>query len=525
MRGPCTRSPPARCERSVVSCPTWPTTRSSLTPRTGRGCCSARVPNAVSQRRSWRAATSATAPARAPRSGSRCSPGPTSATGPAPTVWSPLEYACHVRDVCDLFDRRLALMLTEDDPLFENWDQDVSAVVGRYGDQDPATVADALVAAAASIAARFDSVTGDQWARTGRRTDGAVFTSESSGATSSTTSCITCTTSRVTTTRRDPVREAPPARRVARPRTRTRADDHTTTTTTSTGTTSTGMSTTPRPGCSASCGTWSPRTATTRPCRWTASWRPAAAACVPCCCPSSHCSGHRAAAGGVVVIRLGRAARRHPAQRRRRADRRAARRRVHARPPGRRPGATRTATAAPRTWPASSSCCSSRSRPCSPAYEAIAAAAGPARRCDHLGPVAAAGVIGFARQRAGRPLPDQGRPRDRLGRPRRRRAARAHGRLHLARPSCSAPPGSRSASSGPTRSSACSSRVAILCVLSDAARRGLPAADGRRRPGPRRRRRGDAAGHRRGAGRRRGAAALDRPPAARRVRDRRRPAT
>jgi len=100
---------------------------------------------------------------------------------PAPTVWSPLEYACHVRDVCDLFDRRLALMLTEDDPLFENWDQDVSAVVGRYGDQDPATVADALVAAAASIADRFDSVTGDQWARTGRRTDGAVFTSESFG--------------------------------------------------------------------------------------------------------------------------------------------------------------------------------------------------------------------------------------------------------------------------------------------------------------------------------------------------------
>ena len=36
------------------------------------------------------------------------------------------------------------------------------------------------------------------------------------------------------------------------------------------------------------------------------------------------------------------------------------------------------------------------------------------------------------RQRAGRPLPDQGRPQDRLRRAGRRRAARAHGRLYLA---------------------------------------------------------------------------------------------
>src|SRR5690242_13873293 len=43
---------------------------------------------------------------------------------PSPEVWSALEYACHVRDVFRLFDKRLALMLSEDDPLFENWDQD-----------------------------------------------------------------------------------------------------------------------------------------------------------------------------------------------------------------------------------------------------------------------------------------------------------------------------------------------------------------------------------------------------------------
>ena len=35
---------------------------------------------------------------------------------PAPGVWSPLEYACHVRDVFGVFDERLALALTEDHP-------------------------------------------------------------------------------------------------------------------------------------------------------------------------------------------------------------------------------------------------------------------------------------------------------------------------------------------------------------------------------------------------------------------------
>ncbi len=34
---------------------------------------------------------------------------------PAPSVWSPLGYGCHVRDVFALFSERLRLMLTEDD--------------------------------------------------------------------------------------------------------------------------------------------------------------------------------------------------------------------------------------------------------------------------------------------------------------------------------------------------------------------------------------------------------------------------
>ena len=95
---------------------------------------------------------------------------------PDPGVWSPLEYACHVRDVFALFDERLALMLDDDDPLFANWDQDETAVVERYDEQDPVAVAAELQRAAQVLAGSFAAVQGDQWDRPGRRSDGARFT-------------------------------------------------------------------------------------------------------------------------------------------------------------------------------------------------------------------------------------------------------------------------------------------------------------------------------------------------------------
>jgi hypothetical protein len=95
---------------------------------------------------------------------------------PSPGTWSALEYGCHVRDVLRLYDERLVLMLTQDGPHYPNWDQDATAVAGRYGEQDPAVVATELAAAAGQIAARFEGLSGDQWERTGYRSDGAAFT-------------------------------------------------------------------------------------------------------------------------------------------------------------------------------------------------------------------------------------------------------------------------------------------------------------------------------------------------------------
>jgi hypothetical protein len=97
---------------------------------------------------------------------------------PSPEKWSPLEYGCHVRDALRLYDERLQLMLTQEGPQYPNWDQDVTAVADRYGEQDPAAVAAEIPAAAETLAARFDSLSAEQWQRTGHRSDGAHFTVE-----------------------------------------------------------------------------------------------------------------------------------------------------------------------------------------------------------------------------------------------------------------------------------------------------------------------------------------------------------
>ncbi len=107
--------------------------------------------------------------------------GPQATVRPSPAVWSVSEYAAHVRDVHRIFARRVTRMLTEDDPLFENWDQDRTALEDRYWEQSPAVVSAELSAAAADTAALFAGVSGPQWDRRGRRSNGSQFTVDSIG--------------------------------------------------------------------------------------------------------------------------------------------------------------------------------------------------------------------------------------------------------------------------------------------------------------------------------------------------------
>ena len=100
---------------------------------------------------------------------------------PAPEVWSPLEYACHVRDVHRLFAERVELMLREDEPTFANWDQDETAIASRYSEQDPAEVDVDLIEAAGHVAGLYSTVTPETAGRLGFRSNGSVFSIETLG--------------------------------------------------------------------------------------------------------------------------------------------------------------------------------------------------------------------------------------------------------------------------------------------------------------------------------------------------------
>jgi hypothetical protein len=100
----------------------------------------------------------------------------TAADRPAPAVWSPLEYACHVRDVCRIMGHRVELMVGTDGARFANWDQDATAIQDRYALQNPATVAEELAIAAADAASVIEAVSGDTWQRRGIRSNGSEFT-------------------------------------------------------------------------------------------------------------------------------------------------------------------------------------------------------------------------------------------------------------------------------------------------------------------------------------------------------------
>ena len=96
-------------------------------------------------------------------------------------AWSVTEYGCHLVDVHLIFERRVRSMLDQDNPLFDNWDQDESAMDGHYDQQRGVEVAPTLLKAAEAAAAAYESVPNDAWDRPGRRSNGSTFTVDSIG--------------------------------------------------------------------------------------------------------------------------------------------------------------------------------------------------------------------------------------------------------------------------------------------------------------------------------------------------------
>jgi hypothetical protein len=94
----------------------------------------------------------------------------------APIRWSALEYAAHTRDVYKLAAERITRMLKKTAPTFADWNQDEAAVKGDYRSADVDKVSYDLALNAGNVADLLDKVRGDQWQRSGKRSDGAGFT-------------------------------------------------------------------------------------------------------------------------------------------------------------------------------------------------------------------------------------------------------------------------------------------------------------------------------------------------------------
>jgi hypothetical protein len=88
---------------------------------------------------------------------------------PVPETWSALEYAAHIRDVFENYDRWIRQSVEEDRPTLEGPGPEELAVERRYNEDDPAAVADAVAANAERLALTVEAVPDDGWDRVGLR--------------------------------------------------------------------------------------------------------------------------------------------------------------------------------------------------------------------------------------------------------------------------------------------------------------------------------------------------------------------
>jgi hypothetical protein len=86
---------------------------------------------------------------------------------PEPDVWSPLEYACHVRDVLVIQRERIRQAQVEDDPAFTPMRRDERAVEQHYNEQDPEIVATEIQRAGDALVATLEELDDDGWSRRG----------------------------------------------------------------------------------------------------------------------------------------------------------------------------------------------------------------------------------------------------------------------------------------------------------------------------------------------------------------------
>ena len=96
---------------------------------------------------------------------------------PSAGVWSPLEYSCHVRDVCDVMRGRLERILdgSGEQVQFANWDQDETAVSSSTGAPTPRSSSASSPLPRVGRGGILRPV-GDEWEWPALRSNGSRFT-------------------------------------------------------------------------------------------------------------------------------------------------------------------------------------------------------------------------------------------------------------------------------------------------------------------------------------------------------------
>lgn len=82
-------------------------------------------------------------------------------------MWSPLEYACHYRDVLRVQRERILLALKKDKPEFASMRREERVIEERYNEQDPAAVGVEIAVAADELASALERLGDKDWLREG----------------------------------------------------------------------------------------------------------------------------------------------------------------------------------------------------------------------------------------------------------------------------------------------------------------------------------------------------------------------
>lgn len=97
------------------------------------------------------------------------SPGQQLRARQADGVWTPIEYAAHVRDVFALFERRVRDVVDRPGTALEIIDHDAAVTAGGYNRLDPDRLADELLGCAERLAGTLERIREEQWQLYGLR--------------------------------------------------------------------------------------------------------------------------------------------------------------------------------------------------------------------------------------------------------------------------------------------------------------------------------------------------------------------